>query len=209
MKNLLIPIATFIAGLVVGAIIIFALNDDGTVTPITCPKFDYSAEPDYKHISDATARDLADRYKNECQPALSNIINQEGVVDARCIQFSLASLKKYIWELETKVCGCDTFRDLGIRFYYGKYPDLRKSRAGQYPDLAGLDPNYSSLHTIFLVPTYKDATGVNRDFEPLDITNCKVGDARQPSSVVSIMNHGNLSPPPFPEVNKSLSGLKY
>ena len=30
MKNLLIPIATFIAGLVVGAIIIFALNDDGT-----------------------------------------------------------------------------------------------------------------------------------------------------------------------------------
>ena len=135
---------------------------------------------------------------SECQPALTAVINRDSILDARCVQFSLTNLKKYIWDLESKVCGCDSFKNLGIRFYFGKYPDLNSDEAMANPDLNRLDKKYSFLHTVFLVPTFQTADGVNQDFEPLDITNCRTGNPRPPDSPMSLMNHGNLSPPPFP-----------
>ncbi len=195
---LLYMLLSFLAGSAISYIVLSKSDHKQTVSE-TCPTCNYSDAPGFTHISAATAHELADRYVLECQPALTAVINRDSVLDARCIQFSLANLKKYIWDLESAVCGCDSFKNLGIRFYYGKYPDLTTAESRANPDLNTLDTQYSFLHTVFLVPTYQTSDGINQDFEPLDIVHCQVGEPRPPGSLMSLMNHGNLSPPPFPD----------
>jgi len=205
-------------GLVLGVVItcvcvaLFFKMDKNDVKP-HCPTCDYSTAENFRGISDSTAHDLANRYRSECQNILSEAIGQQGVTDARCVQFPLASLKKYIYDMESKVCGCEKYSNLGIRFYFGKYPDLNTAEAQANPDYRGLNKSYSFLHTVFLVPTYKDSEGIYKDFEPLNVNDCRMGNAT-PGSRMSMMNHGNLSPPPFPEAsaigrNTRAPGLNY
>ena len=170
--------------------------------------FDYSDEPAFTGISKATAKDLADRYKNECQPLLTTRIPGQSM-DARCIVFPIEDLKKMIWEIEQSVRDISTETALGIRMYYGKYPDIAAIKEQPdhplHHDLANLPDDYSFHHTLFLVPTYKDENNVDIDFDPWEARESgelKKMDSTTPSSadsgsMTAQMNHGNISPPPF------------
>jgi hypothetical protein len=173
--------------------------------------FDYNDEPTYSGISKATAKNLADRYKNECQPLLSaKIPDKTNNLDARSIVFPIETLKKFIWEIENKVRDIADTGELGIRLYYAKYPDIAAVKANPkdplYKDLHNLPDPFSFHHTLFMVPTYKGDNGIDIDFDPwqaaangtlspldpLTDTTPSGQDLMTPQ-----MNHGNISPPPF------------
>lgn len=191
MDSLLIPLLAFIAGLAVGAYIVYVKRSDGTVAPVDCPKFDYSHEPDYKHLTSDTAHVLATNYKNWLE-SLSPLV-PEDFQDARAVNFKLSDLKKFIWEMETRMCPARNRKELGIRFYYGKYPE---GDIKQYPDLKELSVDYLGKHTLFLVPTYND-NGIFKDFDPGALGADGEPMINDDFTTMFIMNHGNIYPPPF------------
>ena len=125
-----------------------------------------------------------------------------------------------IWEIEKSVSGLGVNSELGLRFYYGKYPDIAGIKADPghplYDDFHDLPDIYSALHTLFAVPTYKDEKGVERDFDPWrsaesghlePISASSVNDARKHMAVM--LNHGNLCPPPFGTKDENKTGLSF
>jgi hypothetical protein len=75
--------------------------------------------------------------------------------DARCIWFSLETLKQFICTIETNNAKLNIpAEDLGIRFYYAAYP------------MNYVDVKKQNRHTLFMVPTYKNGTGAEVDFDP-------------------------------------------
>ncbi len=173
--------------------------------------FDYSAEPPFIGISKAAAKDLANRYKNECQPLLTaRIPDNANKMDARSIVFPIEKLKKLIWEIENNVRTIPEAQELGIRLYYGKYPDIAAVKDDPdnvlYNDLCDLPDSFSFHHTLFMVPTYRGSNGMDIDFDPwqaaatgslspLDPDGDETPGNQAP--MTAQINHGNISPPPF------------
>ena len=138
------------------------------------------------------------------------------VEDSRSIWFSLDSLKKFIWEVETSVCAnsCKNEKqnlnlNLGIRLYYARYPI--RSQVASYPlQLTGISSVYENLHTIFMVPTYEN-NNANTDFDPrnFDQNTCTYKTIEKgqkalvfapipiaaPGQGTLAKNHGGLCPP--------------
>lgn len=183
--------------------------------------FDYSSEPAYTGISKAAAIDLAKRYKGECQPLLTSIKPDKKQLDARSIVFPIEQLKKMIWEIEHSVQQIDPNVELGIRMYYGKYPDITAIKNDPdhplHNDFHNLPEEYSHHHTLFLVPTFKDDNNIHHDFNPWDVAtsgvlepmdmNSGIAD-NSPLPMTAQMNHGNICPPPF-NVSDKDSGLSF
>jgi len=173
--------------------------------------FDYTDEPAFTGISKAAAKDLADRYKKECQPLLtSRMPDSAHNKDARSIVFPIEQLKKMIWEIESNTRNLNSNHELGIRMYYGKYPDItaiqKDAKHPLHHDYENLPAEFSHHHTLFLVPVFKDDQGVDHDFDPwqaavtgtlqaLDVSSDN--NAPHASSMTAQMNHGNICPPPF------------
>jgi hypothetical protein len=130
--------------------------------------------------------------------------------DASSVVFDLATLKKYIWYIESNVCrrGCtNKGLQLGIRFYYAQYPDANIMRKND--DLNTLDLNYADRHTLFMVPVYRFmfTKGIYKNFNPLAVRGCEFlwdGTDTVPVPVLIALggddpdqeNHGSLRPPP-------------
>ena len=202
-KNSINPILPIVAVVLVGAIAFGAYKlGQQSVTDSdssTCHNCDFSAST-FQSISVETAHQLADNYKQICQPALNATLpNPESMEDARSAQVSLTELKTFIYALEEQTCRIDSLRNLGVRFYYGRYPDLNRLTAKDplYADLHTVNPEYSFLHTLFVVPAYIGSDGQSHDL-PARIE--KTGG----NNTVLIMNHMNLSPPPFLTSDPSL-----
>jgi hypothetical protein len=137
--------------------------------------------------------------------------------DASSLVFDLLTLKKYIWYIESNVCdrGCDDSKlQLGIRFYYAKYPDANTMRQDYY--LKNVDTSFANRHTLFMVPVYRYlfTKGIYKNFWPEFLDHkCqfKWPNNPPPDSIriqmsvdESEQNHGSLRPPPagsgvFPE----------
>jgi hypothetical protein len=97
----------------------------------------------------------------------------------RSIWLSLDELKNFIYQIESKTCGCDA--KLGVRIYYGAYPDDNRWKNVFQNDLTGLRNSvmtkhhgsptstannpYANINTLFMVPTIYTG-GKNVDFEP-------------------------------------------
>lgn len=96
------------------------------------------------------------------------IRNGMGIEDARSCWFSLEEIKSFVCHLEAAVASnnCVTPTNLGIRFYYGAH--------GNPPTMTGIPSNYSRLHNLIMIPTYRDTKGTNVDFDPYYINgeNC-------------------------------------
>lgn len=119
-------------------------------------------------------------------------------MDSRSVWFSIQRIKRFIYEIESKVCATcsDTTKHLGIRLYYGQY-DL---------PVAGSTNFYDGLHTVIMIPTMQDANGDNVDFDPEYISekctpivpDCSAPEimALLPNVTMNAMNHGTISPPP-------------
>ena len=142
-------------------------------------------------------------------------INSSGITgvpqDARSVWFSLPVLKKFIHEIESQTMahcgGCE--KQLGIRIYYGAYPD--STIMAETGDMASIPSKYSKLHTVVMVPTYQNedtsflnTPSENVDFDPYHMTGCTPlpidslasGTMMALTPDLGMMNHGGLIPPP-------------
>ncbi len=175
-----------------------------------------------KGISFSAARDLSNRYRKECQPLLSHAIpGKQTIRDARSVVFSIDMMKQLITAMENCAQKIGATNPLGIRFYYGKYPDIgaikKNPKHPLFADFADLPENYAHLHTLFMVATYIDEQGIDRDFNPwqenelggfVPISN---DNTYSDTELTAQMNHGNLCPPPFSaaDPDNKLQGLSF
>jgi hypothetical protein len=209
---------TFNIVLLAAVIYLLATYNEKPVEPepnLICK--DYSQEP-MEGISFGTARNMFDNYGHQYK-AIDKLPN--GEIDAQSVWFDLETLKKYFYKIEDtlvkqKVSVPDL--KLGIRIYYAAYPK-QADMAGD-PELSGLPTNYEFHHTVFMVPTFTDATDktIKHDFNPWypnmnTTTNAptsipeilekqKEGPALTSGFILSIgtsqyiHNHGQVGPPP-------------
>lgn len=171
---------------------------------------------DFKPLNGKLAFDLIENYRT--QQWTSYKTHNGNFADARAVWFSLSTLKSFIHQIENSMCtACMNPKpDLGVRIYFGTYPDASQWTAMGL-DQTAVDPSSALHHTLVMVPTYWDA-GRNEDidFDPLhmDTTNCRPMTMKEifdpkggvmdldflmPAQVRSagMQNHGNTFPPPY------------
>jgi hypothetical protein len=173
-------------------------------------------------ISYATAKKICDNYGNDINKKYIylNGVNTK-MEDSRSVWLDLEKLKNFIAYIEKSACaaGCNKRNtQLGVRVYFAKYPS--EATILSTPDLKnGVRPDFANHATLFLSPTYYDATRRRHiDFDPAAVKgNCTfppidsikgrvwslVGDGTT-NTTGDQQNHGDLKPPPdgtgaFPE----------
>jgi hypothetical protein len=100
-------------------------------------------------------REGLQRYRRERADVIDDSVLKGIKSDARSCWYSIDTLKKFICLMEKYASRLHIPADsLGIRFHYAVYP-------GVFPQ----NPEYSRLHTIFMVATCR-SNEVNRDFDP-------------------------------------------
>lgn len=190
-------------------------GNGGNIDSIHCK--DYTGIPLKNLLDVRLAKAISDNYKAD--KAKSTV--DGGLEDATSVWFSLDELKHYIWAIEDTLMKQGIKPDalnMGMRIYYAKYPDA--SRIKEY----GVDERYASRHTVFMVATYKGAKK-NVDFDPWNIGPDKtkptpfatllrqtgktgslmknmragVGGFGQYGNEGTVLNHGDLAPPPAGE----------
>ncbi|MDQ1163551.1 hypothetical protein QE422_003919 [Chryseobacterium sp. SORGH_AS 447] len=154
-------------------------------------------------------RTLIDNYRKN---QLMSVKDTMGIDDAHAIHFDLATLKKFISDIEAdaqKTHPKATPEDLGIRFYYAAYP-----KTADWDIMAGtpIGQEYAERHTLVMVPTVKreDENGESLcyDFSPINASTANTGEmiamasARGTGSQGDLIsqNHGSLSPPSDPKL---------
>lgn len=176
---------------------------------IKCPECkDYSDQPPNSLINANFANALVKNYRDDNG---KNYIwkgsQQTEINDARSIWFDLETVKKFIWQIEDGQCENQCNDLLGIRIYFGKYPDA-KSEVWDELDIETEElqrlKNYADHHTIFMVPTYWSRDGnYHQDFDPRS-KKCRTAiDFTKPNDPFHGLlggapdgqNHGNIIPP--------------
>lgn len=76
--------------------------------------------------------------------------------DARCIWFSLESIKQFICTIEKNNAKLkEPAENMGVRFYYAVYENDES-----------VEDKKRNRHTLFMVPTFRDDSGTEIDFDP-------------------------------------------
>ncbi|MGC4101576.1 hypothetical protein [Ferruginibacter sp.] len=166
---------------------------------------DYEAGSWSGKINAVFARQIADNYQKDIA---KNFIwrdgNNTGSEDARSIWFSLETIKKFIWIIESNQCKKNCRDSLGIRIYYARYPEA-KDPIWKTPGLAP-EARYAGHHTVFMIPTYWDPRdSMHHDFDPMSRICRGPFDTSATAKPTTIFfeftgdpdgqNHGNLIPP--------------
>ena len=181
---------------------------------------------------------LAQNYKNSQLAAIAEAGNPD---DARSVWFDLQTLKRFINQVETQTCGrCngEPSQVLGIRIYYGTYPDITAWDDEDWTNaLNGVPRENAGKHTVMMVPTYRKTyrqnnvdVAVDVDFDPNFIASgCNFTGietfydsmATNPPTGITLtvlsgmqttaQNHGDMIPPPFtsPERLQKGAGIMY
>jgi hypothetical protein len=121
--------------------------------------------------------------------------------DARSVWFSFTTIKKFLYEVEKVNCEQHCDDSLGLRIYFGKYPDVSSDAFWHETGMESKKTEYANHHTLFMVPTYFRG-GIHYDFNPFG------GECRYPLRIANTkqkfsqdilfgeqQNHGSLIPP--------------
>jgi hypothetical protein len=149
-----------------------------------------------------------------CDQDLTDLRQGGASSDSRSVWFSLTALNTFIGALQSNAANnCGINGNLGVRMYFGEYPDADSSLWGTNSFPANF-AQYAGMQTIVMVPTYYNGA-VNMDFDPafpgahlpLPIAQvCNIATntdtmqqaTGQPNTApLSMLDHGSLSPPPF------------
>ena len=162
----------------------------------TCSSFnyDYSNGDSVGMINYEAAKLLHDAY-NRNKKGIA-VYNNDGALvpgeDSKSIWFSLDRLKNFIWQIEKQNCDSGCPDSLGLRIYFGRYPNLKGYKDGRDSGLANVKVDYSGRLTLFMVPTYwNSARSVYYDFLPLE-NNCKAA-LSTPSGRIGEFDYWNRS----------------
>lgn len=152
-----------------------------------CQTFCYDfSKVAFEGLSAKTATMMADNYADLYDSTINGQVQYEPDSTGRrlmvrnetkSVWFSILTLKNLIYQIEQSTCKlkCDSVNvnNLGIRFYFAKYPDPKiPSQVAQInnpafdflkkPEFAG----FYGRKTLFMVPTYTHPTLGEVDFDP-------------------------------------------
>lgn len=141
---------------------------------------DYSSSNLPYRMNSNVLKMMSANYRYGQTPAGSS---QNPGTDATSAWFSLNTLKRFLWQIESEVCKksgtCRLSDSLGVRFYYARYPDNTPVPGTngtplwtQYTDLRSVPNQYRKQHTFFMVPTF-DMNGAHWDFDPFTVSFTK------------------------------------
>lgn len=189
-------------------------QDEEKMPALPCPECKNYSDSGFNGLSVNAAAQLSGLYAANHYP---NYTINGALTDSKSIWFSLDSIKKFIFKIEEAMCKCGVNHDLGVRIYFGEYPDA--SSMANNAEFNTLDPVMAQRHTLFMVPTYNYA-GADYDFDPWHLgkggcekptTICEWVNADDstflsgnmlalsPDQSRGIKNHGNMCPPLCPE----------
>ena len=177
---------------------------------------DYSNLSAFQGLPVNLLLDMTDRYRKNISIPTSLIFKGTNQQDAHSVWLDLDSLKRFIWEIESRSCAvkCKESSNvkLGLRIYYGRYPGTG-TNAGTNTDLSVLSEEYENRHTVFMVPTYSFNGNEPADynaFDTFDIKKCTYPEIFAGDTVLVLSggltgrqtahNHGGLCPPLCPSV---------
>ncbi|MDZ7934583.1 MAG: hypothetical protein U5M51_06395 [Emticicia sp.] len=146
--------------------VFFACSRPLQVNTTDCKTFcyNYSTVP-FSGLSIFAAKTMSNNYR---------LLSPANETETRSIWFKLETLKNFIYQIENATCNknCDAIKmqNLGIRFYFAKYPTSADPAANS-PEFAFLaqNPDYYGKKTLFMVPTFYDPTNPaagDVDFDP-------------------------------------------
>jgi hypothetical protein len=154
-------------------------------------------------------RQLSLSYAGDAGKQLINGI--ENSPDALSVVFDIEKLKNLICVMQNEACenSCDTSIELGIRFYFIKYPPDLDPNSPRTDGLGGLPSDNSNKHSLVMVPVYKYKNKKGADWYDYDLWVSKMGDCF-PAIDTNVMhvaagggiipnagdNHGGIGPPP-------------
>jgi hypothetical protein len=130
--------------------------------------YNYSAVP-FPGLSRLVADTISHNYRSQIGARGLTIENDTS--ETRAVWFKLETIKNFIYQVERSTCqlNCDSIKkdELGIRFYFAKYPKSTDAAASQ-PDFAFLrtSPRNYGKKTLFMVPTYYVPGIGDKDFDP-------------------------------------------
>jgi hypothetical protein len=155
------------------------------------------------------ANELHNRYRKDYgKNRVWNSTIRSETEDTRCIWFPLATLKKFLWSIESNACQNGCSDSLGVHIYFAKYPDAN-AFFWKDPEIWTTDQmddnfQYANQHTLFMVPTYYSGNPDEHiDFNPFS-KGCQPLDPKDsispyPNKLIllagSAQNHGSLIPP--------------
>lgn len=139
---------------------------------------------------------LVDNYKNHQLHSIENSVSFPMTFDARAAVFPIKALKSFIETIEEEVAKHPErpLENIGIRFYYAAYPELKDWEDGLYDELKPVPLDYNKLHTLIGVPTV-EINGVQYDFDPYDVATYEGVKPSDSGMAIMAENHGTLSPP--------------
>jgi len=112
-----------------------------------------------KRISIKDARILEQEYVKTRANSLNTILKKKGLIeseDVRDVWFDLEALKDYIAYVEQTAAKKGITKNLGLRVYFGAYPDKQ-----EYEDKRG-------KATVVFLPTHSSYGSENENFSDLD-----------------------------------------
>lgn len=132
---------------------------------------DYSNEPK-SELSVALVHKMSDNYQRKQLTSINSDVSNGFTTtagDSRAIWFDLETLKAFLYHFEIEAIKNNapiSSEDLGVRIYYGSYPDNFSPIS--FPDLNGLaGTGYEEHHTLMMIPTLR-INSIDKDFNPFD-----------------------------------------
>lgn len=133
------------------------------------------------------------------------------VRDALSVVFDIEKLKTLIWLMDSAFCkaSCDTTKELGIRFYYIKYPSTIGT-SNSPEDLGGIKAENRNKHSLVMVPVYRKRNMPGAEWYDYDLWSLEPGCFHKiflPNTSEFQFwgigpdpgdNHGGIGPPPEP-----------
>jgi hypothetical protein len=186
-------------------------SDDEQVDSACTTCYPNACDSAFTGLNAGLAAFMLQNYK---QHQWQSINNGGATTDSRSVWLSLQTIKRFIHDIEKKVCDtCNTttLNDLGVRIYFAAYPSSADWNT-YATHLAGVQQTPSqSRHTIVMVPTYFNGS-YDVDFDPnyigancVPLTMCQVYDTLKGGLAgtvtvltpgqVSMQNHGTMDPP--------------
>ena len=203
----------------------FGIDENTVNTKDLCS--DYSND-DVSTLKTGLISDLVERYRKNQLTYINRKMQEMNLdlhsnSDSHAIWFDLDTIKKFIYHIEKNVQTNNMPADtkLGLRIYYGAYPEAENFTRDGYEDLADLANDaekYSLRHTLIFIPNiYNETIADDVDFNPLDkdtysgyVSMPKKNSptaiapyeaagyepmALTPTQRIAAMNHGHLYPP--------------
>ncbi len=163
--NIFLMIILFAVGFILGLVFCKYFSKRGIKL-----NFDITGLNSSALISEEKAQRIISRYHTTTEPnakILEGYIDKEPFLDAKLAWVSFHDLRNYMRYLEAISIknGFLNVSQMGIRMYYGRYPNDKDELIRDFNSNRTINDSYCGRHTLVMVPTFRQGE-IDFDFNP-------------------------------------------